>query len=605
MTLSALLLLVSLSPPPQGPPPVPTVPYVVSIINEEQGDAAVLRFVLSGPPSSYSATREGDEILVRIAAQPLTGLSLPAAREPVAALAMGSDPGFSLRVTLSQDRTHEMVREMSSLRLVLSRRPAPVAIATPTPLAQPDATAIPSPVPERTPNRPLEPAREETADLYRRLFPSSANPADAGVGRMEIGGKENWYSDFTWLGIQSRPWVSVSYMSGKTTQIESNSVSADSYWVVQPNLGLGISPRLGGGEEGEGQWKVNYTPRFRRQVNLDLPRLTSHFFDAGIDQPIASLGAVFASYHHSRGVLETEEVDAGREYGIGLNRVVDTSLERFKRNTFGFGVRFDFVADTEVDINAGKTSVRYGNSPEDAPFSFGERAFFDYDTRMLNASLRRGVGDGRFMSFLFGVHDTPAQKEREQVEGRGYSYSAAVEGDVVAQVTGRLLFGYRTQKSPKAGAGGQDYKDITYGAQLVREISEDTTIGLNGDRKLYLSAYEDNGFYIADGVKSDLNTRLPLGVFLRGNFGYQWNRYKASPQVNIDLVPTLRNDKIRTWAVGLARSFSEWAYLRVDYTSEYRDSNLDRFDIKTRAIVFQLGLGFFGKPGGKGAQPAW
>ena len=604
MILSLLCLVAALA--PQAQAPTPSLPFVVSILNETEGDDVVMRFVLSGPPSSYSATREGDDILVRIAAQPLTALSLPAPNDPIRALALGAEPGFTLRLTLAEDRPYEIVRDSSSLRLVF--KPRVVAAVTPRPVTPAVLEPIPSPTPtpSRTPNRSEDPAAVDTADLYRRLFPSTDDPTTLGTRRTDIGESENWYSNFTWLGIQMRPWVSVSYVDGKTTQVQTNTVSADTYWVIQPNLGLGFSPHLGADNENArgGQWKINYTPRFRRLADLNLPRLTSHFFDVGLDQPIASLGSIYGNYHFSKGVLETEEIDPGREYGIGLNRVIDTSLERFRRNSFGVGVRFDFVAETRVDINATKTNVSYGNAPEDAGAVIGERAFFDYDTRTLNASLQRGLGESRFLSLLFGVHDTPAQKERKQVEGRGYSYGASVEGDIAALTTGRLLFGYRTQKSPNAGAGGQDYKDITYGAQLLREISEDANIGLGADRKLYLSAYAENGFYVADSLRGDVNTKVPLSVFVRGSVGLQTNSYKASPQTNDGTNLVLRHDKIRFWSVGLARSVTEWAYLRFDYTVERRNSNLDRFDINTRAITFQLGLGFFGKASGQ-AKPSW
>ena len=72
------------------------------------------------------------------------------------------------------------------------------------------------------------------------------------------------------------------------------------------------------------------------------------------------------------------------------------------------------------------------------------------------------------------------------------------------------MFGYRTQKNPRAGAGGQDYGDLTYGAQLVRSIGESTRVGFAADRKLNLSAYEDNGFYVADTLRADMSTRLPI-----------------------------------------------------------------------------------------------
>lgn len=615
MIATALALLASLATqnpaPPAGASPTPAVvpaalPIVVSILHETSGRDDVLRFVLSGPPTSYSATREDDGIIVRIAAEPLPGLSLPAPRTPFATMTLGAGAGFTLKVRLAEERRHEMVRDLTSLRLVV-RSPNRPATADPAP--EPAATpalapeAAPRPTPAPSPERD-DAAGEDTADLYRRLFPNSGDPTNTDLSRSEIASKDNWYSNFKWLGIQARPWVSVSYVDGRTVQPLSNTVTADAYWVIQPNLGLGFSPRIGGRDEGEGQWKINYTPRFRRQANLGLPHLTSHFFDVGVDQPVASVGSMYANYHLSKGVLETEEVDAGREYGIGLNRVIDTTLERFRRTSLDFGIRLNFVAETELNVGASRSRVRYGDSTATTSAATSQRAFFDYDSRMLNASLRRGVGESRFLSALFTVHDTPAQVERKQAEGRGYTYGVSLEGDIVALTTGRLLFGYRTQKNPSAGAGGQEYKDISYGAQLVRDISEDTTLGLNADRRLYLSAYAENGFYVADSLKADLNTLLILGVYLRASGGLQSNHYKTSPQSNDGSTLILREDRIRNWSVGLARNLREWLFLRADYVSERRDSNLDRFDIRTRAFTLQLGVGFFGTPGGR-TQTTW
>ena len=604
MILAALALL-ALAPqaaqtPAPAPTPAATAGFVVSILNEKLGDDTVLRFVLSGTPGAYSAVREGDDIIMSIAAEPLPGMSLPVAREPITALALIPGSSFRMRVGVSADQDHEVLREVSSLRLVLKRRAAVVARPTATPAVDPaNPLAIPtaslSPSPSPTPgSTPAPVSHEETGDLYRRLFPTTFDPSTVGAQDEDLANASNWFSDFRWLGLQARPWVSVSYVDAETTQVQAGRVTRDSFWVIQPNLGLGFSPSFLSAREG--QWSVNYTPRFRRLIDISLPRLTSHFFDVGVDQPVASFGSIYGSYHWARGVLETDEVDPGREYGIGLNRVVDTSLERFRRNSLNLGLKIDFVADTLLDVNVGQTTVKYGGVAEDAPFISGERAFFDYKTRVLNASLRRDVGNNKMLSLLFGVHDTPPQTERAQIEGRGYTYGAQLEGDIAFLTTGRLMFGYRTQKNPKAGAGGQDYSDLTYGAQLLRSIGESTRVGFLADRRLYLSAYEQNGFYVADTLRADLSTRLPGAFFLIANVGQQSNKYKASPQISgTSGASVLRNDKLRSWSVGLSRSVTTWAFLRANYTSEKRDSNLDRFDINTRSLTFELGIGFFGR----------
>jgi len=552
MTVFFFCLLASLSSPAEAQD---TPVYVVSIVTETTGDDVSLRFVLTGPPESYSAVQDGDAIVVRIAAEAMAGLTLPVAQTPIRSMALGTEGGFTLRMSLSENRPHEIVREQSSLRLVLHAAAATGVSPTPPeaaaqPQLEPAPEATPSPTPGRERPRSVDPVPADTADLYARLFPAGYESMTVASGPVDLTRGENWYSDYRWLGLQARPWVSVSYIDGRTTQVQTRTVSSDSYWVIQPNLGLGFNPSLG---PREGQWSINYTPRFRRMVNLDMPRLTSHFFDIGLDQPVAAIGTLYGSYHFSKGVLETDEVDPGREYGIGLNRVVDTSLQRFRRHTFGLGARFDFVADTEIDINVNKTRLRYGNDPGEEIFAFGDRAFFSYDTRTLNALVRRNLPAGRFLSAVFGVHDTPDQIERKQVEGRGYSYGLSLDGEIAALTSGRFMFGYRTQKNPNAAEGGREYKGFAYGVQVVRDLSEETKVGLGGERKLYLSAYAGNGFFIADAFRGDFSTRLPFAVYLRAGAGLQTNDYKASPQVNdTTFEPTLREDRIRYWVIGLS-----------------------------------------------------
>ena len=577
--LSVLLGLL-LGSSPQAPS-VQAKTKVIAILAERSGDEVSLRFVLNGFADSYSASREGAEVVVRFSAEPKPEAGIPVAVDPIKALALGTEAMFSLRVSVPESWSHEMLREASSLRLVLHPRAAP-------PVAEPSPAGQPPPQPTRTP----EATAADTADLYRRLFPSVTDGVAPTPERTEAMSKQNWYSDFTWGGLQAKPWVSVSYINGKTTLVDAKQVTSDGYWVIQPNLGIGLTPHIG---SGEGQWKVNYSPRFRRSVDFALPGLTSHFVDVGIDQTLSSLGSIYGTYHYSQGILETEEVDPGREYGIGLNRVIDTSLQRFRRQGFGLGVHFDFLADTQVDIGANTSRLKFGNDPKDANLAPGPRAFFNYDTRSVNASIRHGAGEGRFLSFVFGATDTPAQTERKQIEGRGYTYGASIDGEIAALTTGRLMFGYRTQKNPNAGAGGRDYKDVNYGAQVVRQFSDEWNLGLSADRKLYVSAFADNGFYVADGLRGDLNGRLPLAFFIRGSVGLQVNNYKASPQVE-GTTSILRKDKLRSWSIGLSRNIFSWAYLRADYTSERRNSNLNRFDINTRALTVQLALGFFGKP---------
>jgi len=219
----SLLVLAVASPPPAQAAAVSN--HVVSIINERVGEDFSVRFVLSGPPTTYSATRTGDDIQVLIEAEALPGLRLPAATGPIRAMTLEPGRAFSLRITLTERLAHEVVRESTSLRLVL-RKPAEAAATTPPAAADPKALPAPSPEPSLAPGP--DPVAADTADLYGRLFPSPTDPSS--VGRLgavaEASTPENWYSDTRWLGFQVRPWLSLSYVNAKTTEIEVNRMAS-------------------------------------------------------------------------------------------------------------------------------------------------------------------------------------------------------------------------------------------------------------------------------------------------------------------------------------------------------------------------------------------
>lgn len=74
-------------------------------------------------------------------------------------------------------------------------------------------------------------------------------------------------------------------------------------------------------------------------------------------------------------------------------------------------------------------------------------------------------------------------------------------------------------------------------------------------------------------------------VVLNGTVAVQWNRY-AVPASGTG-VP--REDRLSAWSVGLGRSITGRAFLRVDYRRERRDSNIDPLDNRTGGLIVQLG----------------
>jgi hypothetical protein len=58
-----------------------------------------------------------------------------------------------------------------------------------------------------------------------------------------------------------------------------------------------------------------------------------------------------------------------------------------------------------------------------------------------------------------------------------------------------------------------------------------------------------------------------------------------------------RRDQIVDWLAGIGRNITKWAYVRVDYRHDRRDSNVDFYDQRTHSFYAELGLGYFGQAG--------
>lgn len=573
------------------PAPQEATGLVLSILAEDVGGAPAYRFVLTGAPTSYSATPEGADLVVRIGVENRVGLPLPLILPPVESAEFIPGPTFALRLRLRGGArlAPEMVRDTGSLLLVLRHRPEAEAAPTPSPSpsARPEEPASPTPEPARE-SADARDAQPSADDLYRILFPAQPGGVAPAPDVTAVSDplEEDWYSDFRFLGLQLKPWVSASWVDGET-RIGKQAPTRDTHVLVQPNLGIGFSPEFG---PGGGRWRVNYTPRFRDQIDVRIPELTSHFFDANVDQPVGARAQLSFSYHHSRGVLDTQEVDPGREYGIGRQYVVDLDLKPFRRNSFGAAARFELTSDFHWDLNATTTRVSYAPGETNR----ASLAFFGYETHTLGTSLRRAFGS-RWFSLGYAFTDTPSPEERPEAESRAHAVNAGVDGEISPLMTGRFSFGYRSQNSPAAGEGGRKYRDLTYGGQLQRELSETSQISVSGDRRVNLSAYGDNAFYVADSARLDFSLRLPFSVSARAGLAAQWNGYRVAERA-LDGTTARRRDRITAWNVGLVRNVSRFAYLRADYFVERRDSNLDEFDVRSRAIVLQIAVGAFGRP---------
>jgi hypothetical protein len=193
-------------------------------------------------------------------------------------------------------------------------------------------------------------------------------------------------------------------------------------------------------------------------------------------------------------------------------------------------------------------------------------------------------------NLLYGYYRTPAPAERPEAESQEHSIDFGLQGEILPLLTGRFSVGWVDQDSPGAGPGGTQFSGLTLGADLTKQFSPSTSLQLTATRATQLSAFEDNAFYVSNGVGAQLSAPLVLELTLSAGAGYHWNEY----QTTASALGEPREDRILGWSIGLGRTLTRRAFVRADYRREERDSNVDEFDVTIHSFVIQVGLGFFG-----------
>lgn len=546
MSAATLALLVALAQAPPEPTPVsPTAaeqPATLRLAFETVEARPALRLSAGRELRGVVVRREAGELVISLPGVTAPA-SLPEPQPPIDDLRFETAEGrLELRLLGRPDLPFELRREGGQLLLVFGQRPADVAAGFP--------------------------------ELYRSLFPSgmfvepTESPPSPGTE------PEGRASDGTlgWGPLSFRPAVLFSYVDGEST-VESLSPTRDRYWQVEPQFGLTLSGALLGG-----RLKASYQPVLRFESKYDLVNRTSHLFDVGLEQPVGAPFTLRANVHHARGSLETREVDPGYEYF--------SDLGRFRRWRYGAGLRFETGGRFDLDLSGQVNQVAFDE----------QSGFFDFEDRGWTAELgydltpdvRAGLGYTREHVPGSSAPDRPEAASNAQL------LRLSLVG-ALASFDGDLSAGYERREQPLAGPGGQLFEGFVAAARLQRELRPATYLSLSGSRYTTLSAYAQNGFFLANQVEALLTAPGPLNVSLRGGLAWQWNDYRV---VGPGLAEP-RRDRLRGWTVGLGRPLSRWAYARVDYRKDRRDSNLDEFDIDTYSLIAQIGVGWFGGAGGR------
>jgi hypothetical protein len=165
-------------------------------------------------------------------------------------------------------------------------------------------------------------------------------------------------------------------------------------------------------------------------------------------------------------------------------------------------------------------------------------------------------------------------------------------GELLPLLTGDFAVGYRSERAPNAGPGGDNYDGLTLRASLTRELGRESTFSLYANRSTPVSAFEQNAFYVSTGVQGVLRVPLFLGVEGRGGLGYQWNDYRTVASE----IGEPRADRIFGWFAGLRRPIAHKLALYGAFRREQRHSNIDSFDTTADGFYVTLEWDIFGTP---------
>jgi hypothetical protein len=532
-------------------------PVILSAVRlEAEGDRPVVRAVVTGPVPARVERDGRDLILVLPGARAADGLVLPQAVAEVVALALEQTAeGVRVRVRLESALPFVMSQEggVVSVTIRATQSAAPATTPSPAPHVKPDSVR----------------------DLYARIVPPAENapPAPApspAAGDASAPAAKVDDSGSMRLGFfRFRPWVAISYVDAKTS-LETPEPVRDKYLEIDPHLGLGLGASLP--LPGQGRLVLSYEPRFRLSSSFEELSHPTHLATGTANLPIGAFAELRGSYHYANGLLETTEVDPGREYFF--------RLAPFVRNQIGAGATANPGGLLNLDVDAMRDSVQIDDTS----------GFFDHRTETIGAKLNYQFGAASRAFLSYGFSRVPPSDERPIVESQASTVGLGVSGELTPLLTADVTLGFTSLSAPQAGEGGKTYRGSTLAASVRKEFTPSASVTLLATRGTYPSGFEENAFYVASGAGVATDLGLPFSFVFHASAAGQVNSYRVIA-AGLD-VP--RRDEIWDWSAGLGRALTRWAFLRADYRRERRNSNLPAFQTHGHLFMVQLGIGFLG-----------
>jgi hypothetical protein len=514
----------------------------VVVVPDNDGWAVLVRTAGALPP--VDVRREGDDLVLVLRALVAEPLS-PAPGGEIEAISVEAGPDETrVRVRLRRPQPYELQQDEGLVTLAFRQGGVEEAARS--------AVAL--------------------RDLYGRLkAPGAPVASPAPPATPPPDGSTSDAIGFQVGLFRFRPSVVINYIDGETPLLETPFPVRDRYVQIEPHLGLGAGAQIG--LPGGAGLQVSYDPRLRASTSFADLRRPTHLVTATATTPIAGTVTLRGRYHHANGLLETTEVDPGREYFF--------NLAPFTRNQTVFTAAVEPGGRFGLTLTASRDAVEV-----EGP------GFFDHRTDVLQSELSYEMREDLDLQLTFARDWVPASPERPLAESRGSLLRFGLSGELAPLLSGSVSAGIRSLEAPRAPEPGRRFSGAVYAASLVKEFTPSALVGISGTRATYPSAFEDNAFYVATGAGVEAHLGLPLSLVARGAGGWQRNAYRLpSPQTGLP-----RRDLLRGWSVGIGRSLTRWAFVRVDYRHERRRSNVPEFNTQTGVLVVGLGLGFVSAP---------
>ncbi len=565
----------------------------VSLVRLETGSA--LRLGISGVPGVVAVERAGATTRVSIGATTLGAgfagggrftwssaggdLGHPAAAEPrpdrfeVEAQASA----VVVELALPPETRLEVRQEARALLLVF--RSAAAGAASSTELgARPTVAPVAAPAVAPRSEAPASGASPSVAELARSLFPAAATPATSSEATDSIaalyprlfpsGVPEARPAEPAVPAETAAPGAAVGPFRVRASAA-ARYVDADTFLDTQPTRDrfLEVAPRVEAAAPlGTGRFNLDYEPVLRAFATYDQINRSSQIGGAALELPVGATVTLTASDHLVAGTLDTRIVDPGGEYFYGLGR--------FVRNDLVGGARVALGPRLSLDLSGAAGRVRFSEPS----------TFFDYDSRNGSAGLGFELTPNLRATAAYVYDEIPRPAERPEAQAQAHSARLTLSGDLLPLLSGELAFGYRHQRNPAAGEGGQTYSGLAVSGTLNRQLGRDSLVSLFLTRQTSASAFEANGFYVVTGVQASAQVPLPRELQLRGGLGYQWNDYRTVAAE----IGSPRHDRLLGWYLALRRSLRPGLVLSGSYRVENRYSNLDRFDTDSNGFLLQL-----------------